>query len=145
MKFISYLLISLLLFGFTSTAMAGNYGWINDMNLKAEANPDGFRARLGVRFKIDDIEVKAVIKSVDKPADAYMVLRMGEMSGHPTDHVLKQYQANRGKGWGTVAKSLGIKPGSSEFHALKQGHDLYDEGQNSKKQKKQKNKSPRKY
>jgi hypothetical protein len=127
--------------------MAGNYGWTNDMNLKAEANPDGFRARLGVRFKINDIEVKAVIKSVDKPADAYMVLRMGEMSGHPTDYVLKQYQANRGKGWGTVAKSLGIKPGSSEFHALKQGHDLYDEGGNSnnKGKGKTKNKSPRRY
>jgi hypothetical protein len=23
--------------------------------------------------------------------------------------------------------SLGIKPGSKEFHALKRGHDLYDE------------------
>ena len=32
-----------------------------------------------------------------------------------------------GKGWGNLAKTLGIKPGSREFHALKRGHDLYDE------------------
>jgi len=26
---------------------------------------------------------------------------------------------------GALAKDLGIKPGSDEFHALKRGHDLY--------------------
>jgi hypothetical protein len=31
------------------------------------------------------------------------------------------------KGLGAIAISLGIKPGSKEFHALKQGHDLYNE------------------
>jgi hypothetical protein len=29
--------------------------------------------------------------------------------------------ANKGKGWGVIAKNLGIKPGSAEFHALKRG------------------------
>ena len=39
--------------------------------------------------------------------------------------VLKQYKTSKGKGWGVVAQSLGIKPGSAEFQALKKGQDLY--------------------
>jgi hypothetical protein len=34
--------------------------------------------------------------------------------------------------WGVLAKSLGIKPGSKEFHALKRGQDLYDSSGTSK-------------
>ena len=35
------------------------------------------------------------------------------------DIVLKEYKANKGRGWGVIAKKLGIKPGSKEFHELK--------------------------
>jgi hypothetical protein len=55
-----------------------------------------------------------------------MIFRLGEMSMHPADYVLDRYKSSRGKGWGVLAKSLGIKPGSKEFHALKSSHDLYD-------------------
>ena len=142
MKLFKYLLLAAALqLVISPFALAGEYGWLKDMNVKAEADPAGFRARLGVRFKINDIEVKAVLDTADKPADAYMILRMGEMSGQPTDYVLKQYKANQGKGWGTVAKSLGIKPGSSEFHALKQGQDLYADGDSGKNKGKSKDKN----
>ena len=70
-----------------------------------------------------------------------MVLRMGEMSGYSTDYALNKYKANQGKGWGNVAKSMGIKPGSSEFHALKQGQDLYDGSANGKNKGKSKDKN----
>jgi hypothetical protein len=40
--------------------------------------------------------------------------------------VLEKYEAGKGRGWGALAKSLGIKPGSSEFHALKRSDDLDD-------------------
>jgi hypothetical protein len=65
-----------------------------------------------------------VLSNVETPADAYMVLRLGEMSGQPTDRVTERYRSSKGQGWGNLAKSLGIKPGSKEFHALKRGHDL---------------------
>jgi len=142
MKLFKYLLLAAALqLVISPVALAGDYGWLKDMNVKAEADPSGFRARLATRFKINDIEVEAVLSNVNKPADAYMVLRMGEMSGHPTDFVLNKYNANQGKGWGTVAKSMGIKPGSSEFHALKQGQDLYDSGNNDKNKGKSKDKN----
>ena len=105
-------------------ALAGDFGWMDNMSIKAEADRNGFRAQLTTRFNIGPAEVKVVLGNVDRPADAYMVLRLGEMSGKPVDFVLQQYRANKGKGWGVLAKSLGIKPGSPEFKALKAGHDL---------------------
>lgn len=38
--------------------------------------------------------------------------------------VCNQIKTNKGNGWGNLAKSLGIKPGSQEFKALKAGGDL---------------------
>ncbi len=109
-----------------SVAVAADFDWIKDFNIRAEADPSGFRARLAARFNIGDAQVNAILGDVEGPADAYMVLRLGEMSGRHTDYVIEKYKSGRGKGWGALAKSLGIKPGSKEFHALKRGSDLYD-------------------
>ena len=108
---------------------AGDFGWTNNFNIRAEADPSGFRAELAARFKIGDTQINAVLSNVDKPADAYIVLRLGEMSARPTDYVIEKYRSGKGKGWGALAQSLGIKPGSKEFHDLKRGSDIYaDEG-----------------
>ncbi|MGZ3593182.1 MAG: hypothetical protein ACXWL9_05580 [Syntrophales bacterium] len=115
-----------ILFLISSVAVAGDFDWIPDFNIRAEADPSGFKAKLSARFQIGDVHINAVLSNVDKPADAYMVLRLGEMSNKPPEYVIKEYKARKGKGWGALAKSLGIKPGSKEFHALKRGQDLYD-------------------
>ena len=116
----------------SSAALAGDFDWIRDLNIRAQADPSGFRARLGARFKIGDAEISAVLGNVQEPGDAYMVLRLAEMSRHPTDDVVAQYRSGMGKGWGAVAKNLGIKPGSREFHALKNGDDLQDDANKGK-------------
>jgi hypothetical protein len=105
-------------------ASAGDFEWMKDLNIRAQADPSGFKASLATRFKIGDADVTAVIGKVAQPADAYMVMRLGEMSGQPVERVVEKYAASKDKGWGNLAKSLGIKPGSKEFHALKRGHDL---------------------
>lgn len=115
-----------LLISAATTAQAGDFGWISDFNVRAEADPSGFRAGLAARFNIGDAQVTAVLSNVERPADAYMVLRLGEMSAKPPEYVIERYKAGKGRGWGALAKSLGIKPGSKEFHALKRGSDLYD-------------------
>ena len=109
-----------------SVAVAGDFGWLSDLNNKAQADSSDFRTRLAVRFNVGDIQIKAVLDNVEKPADAYIVLRLGEIARQPTDYVIAKYRSSKGKGWGVLAKSLGIKPGSREFHALKRGHDLND-------------------
>jgi len=127
-----FFVASMALFVFSSAVVAGDFDWIRGFNIQAEADPSGFRTRLATRFKIGDAQINIVLDSVEKPADAYMVLRLGEMSNQPTESVIEEYKSGKGKGWGALAKSLGIKPGSKEFHALKRGHDLYDEKHNSK-------------
>ena len=41
--------------------------------------------------------------------------------GIPCLDVVQRYERNPGIGWGNLAKQMGIKPGSREFHALKNG------------------------
>ncbi|MEN8212219.1 MAG: hypothetical protein ABFR31_10910, partial [Thermodesulfobacteriota bacterium] len=69
-----------------------------------------------------NVEIDAVLKNVTNPADAYMIFRYGEMSSRSTNQVMERYRKK--KGWGVLAKSLGIKPGSQEFHSLKRNHDM---------------------
>lgn len=116
----------------SSAAAAADFDWMPDFNIQATADASGFRARLAARFQIGDARISAVLSNVEKPADAYMVFRLGEMAKRPPEEVLEQYKAGKGKGWGAMAKSLGIKPGSKEFHALKRGHDLNGGGKDKK-------------
>jgi hypothetical protein len=117
--------VMVLLVSSTVAVAAGDFVWVRDLNRRAQTDHNGFVASLAARFKTGNAEIDAVLSNVARPADAYMVFRLGEMSGRPTDYVLERYRTEKGKGWGALAKSLGIKPGSSEFHALKRGHDLY--------------------
>jgi len=116
----------------SAAAAAGDFDWTSDFNIRAEADPSGFRARLATRFKIGDTQINAVLSNIDKPADAYIVLRLREMSAKPTDYVIEKYRSDKGKGWGALAQSLGIKPGSKEFHDLKRGNDIYDDDKRGK-------------
>jgi hypothetical protein len=141
MKLLKMLIVvSMALLIVSSEAVAGDFDWVKDFNIKAEADPSGFRARLATRFKIGDTQIKIVLNNVKKPADAYMVLRLGEMSKRSTEYVIGKYKSGKGKGWGVLAKSLGIKPGSKEFHALKRGQNLYDDNDRGKGKAKSKGK-----
>lgn len=97
--------------------------FLSDMNVQARADLPGFKARLSATFGVAAPEVEMVIASVRVPADAYMVLRVGQVAGQPREVVLKEYREGKGRGWGAIAKNLGIKPGSREFHELKRGFD----------------------
>jgi hypothetical protein len=125
MRFLKVLLIfSICFLGVASNVEASDFEWTRNLNIQAQADPSGFKAQVATRFKIGDVQVDAVLSNVDDPSDAYLVLRLGEMSGRHVEQVIERYKNYGGKGWGALAKSLGIKPGSQEFHALKQGHDL---------------------
>jgi hypothetical protein len=123
-------------------ATAGDFDWIQGFNIRAELDPSGFRARLAARFKIGEATINTVLRSTENKADAYMVCRLGEMSNQRPEYVLKEYRTGKSKGWGAVAKRLGIKPGSNAFHALKNGQDLYDD--HGKKDQKGKGKDKKK-
>jgi hypothetical protein len=140
------LLVMASLIAVPTIILAGDYDWFRDFNIQAQSDASGFRAQLATRFKIGELQIETVLGNVDHPADAYMVFRLGEMSGRPVQYVLDQYRSGKNTGWGALAKSLGIKPGSQEFHALKNGHDLYgggygrDDNESNKGKKEKKNK-----
>lgn len=56
--------------------------------------------------------------------DLALGLEMGNLSKMPADKVLNAYEKNQG--WGNIAKDLGIKPGSDEFHRMKRNLNQRD-------------------
>lgn len=93
--------------------------FVKNLSLEAKADSSGFNYRLRSEFEVSGAKVDMVLSNVSDPADAFMVLRVGEVADKTPEAVLDVYKANRDKGWGFIAKQLGIKPGSAEFHALK--------------------------
>jgi len=138
MKTIKILVCTFLMcFILAPLSMAGDFEWINDFNIKAEADPSGFKAKLETRFNIGGAEVNAVLSTVDNSADAYILFRLGEMSGQSTQEIIRKYKSGNRKGWGVLAKSFGIKPGSKEFKALKNGEDIKESKYTYKKKNKE--------
>lgn len=55
------------------------------------------------------------------PGDVYMACSIASIIGRPCRFVVDEWERDHGQGWGAMAKRLGIKPGSAEFHRLKNG------------------------
>ena len=96
--------------------------FISNLNVQAQADLGAFKVRLGAQFGVPAARVDAVMASVRTPGDAYMCFRVGQVASRPVETVMREYQGNKGKGWGVIAKNLGIKPGSKEFHELMKGN-----------------------
>lgn len=126
-RFILFFLVLSLLSPLAAFA-GGLDNFLANVNVEARADLPGFSARISTQFGVPVPRVQAVIQSVREPADAFMIFQLGQMSGRQPDNVMAVYAPNRNKGWGAIAKELGIKPGSAEFHALKNG-DLSFTGQ----------------
>lgn len=107
-----------------SSLFAADFDWMSALNTRYRSDSALLHSNLNERFNVGDAIVSSVVKSVANPSDAYMVLKLAEMSGLAPKSVLQKYDASKDKGWGAMAQSLGIKPGSAEFKALKAGHDM---------------------
>lgn len=101
--------------------------FLSSVNIQARADMSGFSAKVSAQFGVPVAQVQAVVRTVSEPADAFMVFQLGQFANVPPDRVMEVYKPGRKKGWGAIAKELGIKPGSAEFHALKRG-DLHFTG-----------------
>lgn len=85
----------------------------------AKKDPVVFSKDMSTTYKVPETQVKTMSESGMKSGDIFMVLETSKITKKPVDEVSKVYQANKQKGWGAIAKELGIKPGSAEFKALK--------------------------
>ena len=95
--------------------------FLSDLNIQAKADMEGFGIKLSAQFGVPLQQVQTIINTVELPADAFMCLQLGQMTNKQPERVVQTYKIIKGKGWGAIAKKLGIKPGSAEFHALKRG------------------------
>jgi hypothetical protein len=137
MKLFKILLFaSLALLVVSSTAAAGDFGWVRNFNILAKTDPFEFRAKMATRFDLSDMQAIALRNIFDNPADAYIMLRLGEIKGvlktlskEEGLEAIKEYRSNEDKGWDVLAEILGVETRSKEFLALKRGHDL-DDGNN---------------
>ncbi len=114
-------LLLLLLVGAPGLASASLDDFLRSVNVQARADLPGFHVKVSAQFGVPVPQVEAVLGRVATPADAFMVFQLGQMAHRPPETVVQTYQTHKGKGWGLIAKELGIKPGSREFHALKNG------------------------
>ena len=97
-------------------------GVLNSLNIEAVAKVGPFTADLSVSYGVPQPQIQGWIsKDRLQPAEAFLVLELARISKKKPAAVLEIYKKNRGAGWGAVAKSLGIKPGSAQFKALKAG------------------------
>lgn len=117
----------LVLVGMPGIAAASLDDFMGRVNAQARVDLPGFSVQVGAQFGVPVARVEAVLGKVPTPADAFMVFQLGQMAHRPPETVLHTYQSHRGKGWGVIAKELGIKPGSREFHALKNGDLTFGE------------------
>ncbi len=107
--------------GLPGVARADLDGFLQRLNVQAKADLGKYSIQLAAQFGVPQAQVTAIISKTDSPADAFMCLQLGRMTQKAPETVLRTYQGNKGKGWGAIARELGIKPGSPEFHALKRG------------------------
>jgi peptidyl-tRNA hydrolase len=94
---------------------------LNKMNADARLDFVTFKTNLSLSYNISDTKIDYLSASVKmEPAEVYLVLELSNLSGRSIDQVVEIYKVKKEKGWGLIAKELGIKPGSPEFHKLKE-------------------------
>jgi len=145
MKSLTTLILSLVLALFSSAVSAQEFNTgsiefdtdLKTINVEANADFGSFKTTLGGTYNISDKKIEELHGNLNmEPAEIYLALELGKQTGKSVDEVITVYKKNKGKGWGEIAKQLGIKPGSAEFHALKnsaKGKALKGKGHNKGK------------
>jgi hypothetical protein len=112
---------------------------LEKISFEANEDPDGYFSRLSSRHNIPEHEIRHASEAfgLDMP-DIFMATALAKATQRPVFTVAERYKKNPGKGWGVVAKDLGIKPGSREFHELKSGAEWFLDDMNATATAKQK-------
>jgi len=92
---------------------------LNELNVTAKADSGGFALEVSASWGVSGAQVTAALSSGLAPAEVYVAAFLAQTSGKTLDTVVSLYKKNKSAGWGALAKSLGIKPGSKEFKSLK--------------------------
>ncbi|WP_343634269.1 hypothetical protein [Fluviicola sp.] len=89
------------------------------VNTDANRDLPAFKLNLTKTFNVTMPQVETCFKIGMNAGDAFMAFQVANIARRPIEQVITVYRSSKSKGWGAMAKELGIKPGSAEFHALK--------------------------
>ncbi len=91
---------------------------LNTANETANNDLVAFKKTIAADYQIG---IPIIDKMLDmmQPAEVLLAARIKHTLGISIELVIESYKTNKAQGWGVIAKDLGIKPGSPEFHALK--------------------------
>ncbi|MCB0478009.1 MAG: hypothetical protein KDC84_07590 [Crocinitomicaceae bacterium] len=92
---------------------------LNQVNVEAKADLSAFKTSLKLDFGIAQKEVDQLFSLKIEPAEVQLACSISNITKKPISTVIESCKKNKGQGWGVIAKDLGIKPGSAEFHELK--------------------------
>jgi hypothetical protein len=93
-------------------------GILTNIDVQARADINLFKSDITSTFNIVQSKVEQAIKFLS-PGDLFMAAQLSITLNKPFETVVETYKTNKSKGWGVIAKEMGIKPGSPEFHAMK--------------------------
>jgi hypothetical protein len=93
---------------------------LSNLNVEAGVHVDAFVSELSISYAIPKVQIEDLVYKTRVPfGDVFVSVWLASSLKKPLSVVVKEYDVNKDKGWGVMAKNLGIKPGSDAFHSLK--------------------------
>ena len=93
---------------------------LSNLNVEAGVHVDAFVSELSISYAIPKVQIEDLVYKMRMPfGDVFVSVWLASSMKKPLSVVVKEYEVNKDKGWGVMAKNLGIKPGSDAFHSLK--------------------------
>jgi len=93
---------------------------LSNLNVEAGVHVDPFVSELSISYAIPKVQIEDLVYKMRMPfGDVFVSVWLASSIKKPLSVMVKEYEVNKDKGWGVMAKNLGIKPGSDAFHSLK--------------------------
>ncbi|MES2798539.1 MAG: hypothetical protein V4638_00860 [Bacteroidota bacterium] len=93
---------------------------LKEINVAAKKDLTSFKANLATTYSSSKDQVNAFFAAGMEPSDVVISYEIMNIAQKKPEDVIRVFKADKSKGWGEMAKELGIKPGSAEFHKLKE-------------------------
>jgi hypothetical protein len=98
---------------------------LSNLNVEAGMHVDAFVSELSISYAIPKVQIEDLVYKMRVPfGDVFVSVWLASSMKKPLSMVVKEYDVNKDKGWGVMAKNLGIKPGSDAFHSLKKDSSI---------------------
>jgi hypothetical protein len=89
------------------------------ISTNAKADWTAFKNDVAKTYTTTVAKIDKLIALGMSGGDIIMAHEVASVAKKPVDDVVESYKKNKSKGWGAIAKEMGIKPGSDAFHKLK--------------------------